>query len=306
MKNLSLSVIPADDFQILDILLLGNGIIDPKELPSVQLPPELSMSRGIVICGRAPIWLYTYLTHLCHPSPWIAVYDPRHGAIVIEAHRVDAPPVGTICQVDSRYLSKQLSTEKRSQHTSSSFHHRAVAIIGPPHSGKSVLVYSLVKRLRNALGEEGQREVFVLRACPDGEGDWFVEGDPQLVKILRYKGSWNEEFVGKVVEDIEKLQESKRVLLVDCGGKIDRYNQRILNACTSCIIVTRKGDVLEMKQWEGAALCCNLQLLAWIQSTQQYVSKKLTTDPPSFLIGKLERHAEPPEIPSELLQLFLE
>ncbi len=52
----------------------------------------------------------------------------------------------------------------------------AIAIGGPPHSGKSVLAYSLSKALR-------ARQVahYVLRAFPDGEGDWANEADPKVL-----------------------------------------------------------------------------------------------------------------------------
>jgi len=307
VKNLSLSVIPAGDFQILDILLLGHGVLEPKELPSVALPPELSMSHGIVLYGRAPVWLYAYLTHLCHPSPWLAVFDPRQGAIVVEAHRIDAPPVGTILPLEliTPYLPKREAATKGFSSKDCPPSCRAVAVIGPPHSGKSVLVYALTKALRAQLGQEGQREVFVLRACPDGEGDWFAEGDPNIVSTLRYKGLWDEDFVAKIVSSIQNLKQNKSLLLVDCGGKIDRYNQTILNVCTHALIVTREDDILEMKRWEGAAQCCDLIALGWVQSAPRQVSRQLSEAPPTFLLGKLERHKEVSEIPAQLLQLLL-
>ena len=55
----------------------------------------------------------------------------------------------------------------------------AVLVGGPPHSGKSVLIYSLSQALR-ARGIDH----YALRACPDGEGDWSNEALPQLVLSL--------------------------------------------------------------------------------------------------------------------------
>jgi len=101
MNNLSLSVIPAEYFQILSISV--NGVLDPRELLSVELPHELDVSHGVVIYGRGPIWLYTYLSHILL-NPWIAVFDPRQGAIVVESHRIDAPPVGTTPSLGASYL----------------------------------------------------------------------------------------------------------------------------------------------------------------------------------------------------------
>jgi CRISPR-associated protein Csx3 len=56
----------------------------------------------------------------------------------------------------------------------------AILVGGPPHSGKSVLTYLLSQRLRTAAVEH-----FVLRACPDGEGDWSYEAPPATVRLLR-------------------------------------------------------------------------------------------------------------------------
>ncbi|MBV9228005.1 MAG: hypothetical protein JOZ18_01740, partial [Chloroflexi bacterium] len=63
----------------------------------------------------------------------------------------------------------------------------AVLVGGPPHAGKSVLFY----RLTQALLECGISH-HAIRACPDGEGNWFHEGDPDLVSTIRVKltGEW--------------------------------------------------------------------------------------------------------------------
>ena len=41
---------------------------------------------GVVLTGRAPIWLYGWLVHECHFTRWVACYDPRLGAVVVESH----------------------------------------------------------------------------------------------------------------------------------------------------------------------------------------------------------------------------
>ena len=57
--------------------------------------PFLDRSRGIILSGRGPIWLYGYLVHECHSHPFVAIYDPRlDGAIIVERHIVNAPVVG--------------------------------------------------------------------------------------------------------------------------------------------------------------------------------------------------------------------
>lgn len=70
----------------------------------------------------------------------------------------------------------------------------AIAIGGPPHSGKSVLTYSLTQLLR-----EQKIEHYVLRACPDGEGDWSNEAAPERVLAIRQKGQFTETFIARSV-----------------------------------------------------------------------------------------------------------
>ena len=78
---------------------LPNGLLTPAHLSRIALPPELSghESKGLIISGRGPIWLYSHLTHLAHPFAWVAVHEPRlEGAVVVQCHRPGAPTVGTI------------------------------------------------------------------------------------------------------------------------------------------------------------------------------------------------------------------
>jgi CRISPR-associated protein Csx3 len=47
-------------------------------------------TKGIILSGRGPIWLYCYLTHYYHPTKFIATYDPRlNGAVIVESHTKD-------------------------------------------------------------------------------------------------------------------------------------------------------------------------------------------------------------------------
>ncbi len=50
-------------------------------------PPEVKGSKGVVLSGRGPIWLYCCLAHFYHPTTFVATYDPRlEGAVVVESH----------------------------------------------------------------------------------------------------------------------------------------------------------------------------------------------------------------------------
>ncbi len=71
-----------------------NGIIEPQSLKGLELPQDMIWSQGVVIEGKAPIWLYGYLVHECHPAAWVACFDPRlgeatphsGGAVVVSTH----------------------------------------------------------------------------------------------------------------------------------------------------------------------------------------------------------------------------
>lgn len=74
-------------YQHLRISILNeNGIITPNDLKGLKLPKEIDYSQGIVIEGKAPIWLYGYLVHECHPAAWVGCYDTRLGAVVVATH----------------------------------------------------------------------------------------------------------------------------------------------------------------------------------------------------------------------------
>lgn len=107
----------------------------------------------------------------------------------------------------------------------------AIAIGGPPHSGKSVLTYSLTQALR-ARGVEH----YVLRAAPDGEGDWAYEAARATVRLLRIKGAFTPAFVDHVCRS---LANRHLPLLVDVGGRPSTEQERIFDYCTHAILLTR-------------------------------------------------------------------
>ncbi|QSR84643.1 CRISPR-associated ring nuclease Crn3/Csx3 [Methylacidimicrobium sp. B4] len=302
MQNLSLSLLsPPEPFQILVIHLPGNGIADPKELAGVSLPERVDHQKGLILYGRGPIWLYAYLIHLSHPSRWAAIYDPRFGGIVVQAHHPEAPSVGAIIPRESieRYVPRQTESALTKRSAAESPRHRVIAIVGPPHSGKSVFLWwlynTLSKRVPAAVFHD---QVFIVRACPDGEGNWFHEISGSN-ETLRFKNQWDADFVAKIVEHIRGLSLAKVLLLVDCGGKIDRFNQAILNACTDALIVSREDEAIA--EWRGVAKSCELRIIAEVKSILEPGSSVLSESPLRLRIGGLIRGASPGELPEPLI-----
>ncbi len=94
-SNIKLEITEKDNYTILYFKLEGN--LDPSILKEIS-PPKINLRRGLIISGRGPIWLYAYLVHHYHPTPFIAIYDPRIGAVVIQSH-VKSINVGDVIDI---------------------------------------------------------------------------------------------------------------------------------------------------------------------------------------------------------------
>lgn len=298
MNDVTIRLIPTgEDFQILDIFM-SSGRIGPDTIGSLQLPPNIGCAKGVVISGRAPIWLYARLVHLYRDAPWVATFSPTDGAIVVVSNSAKRrageviPPERVL-----PYLPKPPESPKQ-EGAKPEVQSAAVAFLGPPHSGKSVLMNAIRVRMQEELPPENfQRDFYVLRACPDGEGDWFSEIPTEVALTLRYKNRFDDEFVNRICEALERLRQQKRLLLVDCGGKIDRKNQRILNLCTHTIIVSRDPEQIPL--WRGAAQSSELQILAETESVTEACAQILSSSPLHIRLGRLER-GERLALPDEL------
>lgn len=133
----------------------------------------------------------------------------------------------------------------------------AVAIGGPPHSGKSVLAYSLTHALR-ARGVPH----YLLRACPqDGEGDWFHEGEPGLVRHLRTKSPLSECWLPRLRGDIARRH---LPLIVDLGGRLTPEQDAILDVCTHGVLLTPSETA--WREWGDCFAAHGLVLLADLRS----------------------------------------
>lgn len=162
----------------------------------------------------------------------------------------------------------------------------AVLIGGPPHSGKSVLTYSLTQLLR-----ENWIDHYVLRACPDGEGDFSNEAHPETVKMIRQKGKFDPQFVERVCQG---LQNRHFPLLVDVGGKPTPDQEVIFTHCTHAILI---ADELEkLTEWRArierinATTACNIEIIAELHSQLTQPDQLGTVDPLfGAVIGGLKR-----------------
>jgi CRISPR-associated protein Csx3 len=133
-----------------------------------------------------------------------------------------------------------------------------VAVGGPPHSGKTVLM-GLFRGLL-------PREKFcVVEAAPDGEGitGWSFEGDPELVRAVRRKGKFLEEFVGWVVDSVRNS--TMPITLVDLGGmllaedgsfsptgvRLTPQNESIVRECDYLIVIANPHYAEASARWQA-------------------------------------------------------
>lgn len=140
----------------------------------------------------------------------------------------------------------------------------AILIGGPPHSGKSVLVYSLTRALREAGVPH-----YVLRACPDGEGDWSNEAERALVQTIRVKGEFTAAFTERV---IGYLQKRHLPLLVDVGGKPTPAQEALFGHCTQAILVVgervddKSAYARDLAEWQAKMARQQVSVIAEIRS----------------------------------------
>lgn len=167
----------------------------------------------------------------------------------------------------------------------------AVLIGGPPHSGKSVLIYSLTRALR-----EAHISHYVLRACPDGEGDWAYQIPQDMVRAIRVMGIFSSQFTNRV---IGYLQKRHVPLLVDVGGMPTPEQEQIFAQCTHAILLigdrANEPEAFEAdrKKWETFMQRNHVPILAIFRSDLQEESRleKIQNEPFQTL-SALERGKE--------------
>lgn len=160
----------------------------------------------------------------------------------------------------------------------------AVVIGGPPHSGKSVLAYSLTCALR-----ECETPHYLLRAYPpDYEGDWFLSGEPETVRHLRFKGAESAAWLPPLRRD---LAARHLPLLVDVGGLPTPEQEQLLAACTHGILLT--PDATSHAAWAARFARYDLMLLADLRSDLHGVNALAAESPViQGTLAGLERGAQ--------------
>jgi CRISPR-associated protein Csx3 len=228
-------------------LTRSDRVIYPEELSKLELPNGIDTTQGVVINGRAPIWLYGYLIHELHPTAWVACNDPRLGAVVVATHSKTVK-IGQVIPLKAQ--GETLNS--------------ALMIVGPPDSGKSILSHALFQGLL-----EIEPNIYLQRANWDGEGNYVLElgqdTDPEIFKAVN-KGGLTPDFFPYHAQAILELRRNKKLTIVDVGGMVQLEKQPILEACTHYLIISSKPE--EVEPWhEFCRDRGNLTPLAVIHST---------------------------------------
>lgn len=153
---------------------------------------------------------------------------------------------------------------------------------GPPNAGKSVLFYNLAKALR-----ERNVSHHALRACPDGEGNWFHELDQEKIRLIHVKGAWTDDFVKQVCLDLERRH---LPLLVDIGGYPSERDLCLFRNCTHSLLLLRDDQKDTADHWRHLVKANGLLPLAELSSVKSDLSI-LGSDGPIItgIIAGLER-----------------
>lgn len=165
---------------------------------------------------------------------------------------------------------------------------RAIAFVGPPHSGKSVFLAEMYRQLlaNPKIGDKA----FLQRACPDGEGMWSAEADQELVKQIRKKGSFDEPTMNFFIQSIRGLRKNKPIVLVDCGGFRSNQNAVILGECSDAIILSSKKE--EIDAWREFCEANGVRIMAELDSELLNAEQRAELD---------AALAEGKEVPKELI-----
>jgi len=82
-------------FQIITIQLEEGEVLEPSVLQNLDLP-EIDYKKGVVVDGRAPIWLHVYLAQIWHIAAWFGSNQPALGGAVVTKSHTPGVAVGSV------------------------------------------------------------------------------------------------------------------------------------------------------------------------------------------------------------------
>jgi len=113
-----------------------------------------------------------------------------------------------------------------------------IVFCGPPHSGKSVFIANLIDKLPTDA-------YTIIRACPDGEGNWSNNKNQNETSIVRKKGKFTKSFIDNACKAIDN--QTNKIVLVDVGGVMSKENEQVFGHCDSYVVLS--NDEEQKKEW---------------------------------------------------------
>lgn len=161
----------------------------------------------------------------------------------------------------------------------------AILLAGPPNCGKSVLAFLLTHHLRQ-LGIAH----YLLRSAPDGEGDWYLAGQADVLQTLRaiHKRKYSSQFLAHMHNAILSRP---LPLLVDIGGRPQGEQVNLIRACTHSILLYRTEE--ERYAWRGTLNEAKLLPIAELRSTLN--DEEIAEEREPSLRGKISGLERDPE-----------
>ncbi len=283
----------AANYQILEITTIPpNQQIEPEAIAQIELPPDLDLTREVVLFGQMPTWLYGILVKHCRTAPWMACFSaPEGGAIVVHS-RVPERAIGDLISITLQRPTRP-----------------AILIGGPPESGKSIFSNALRLGLNRQCPEQ---QIFLQRANWDGEGNWSHESrDRDFAKrlITEHERRIHEhenaaelipEYFRYHTRATANLRQLVNLVLVDVGGKVQPEKIPLVKQCTHYIIISKHCEL--MQEWHD--LCQpHLQPLAVIHSVLEPQGFRiLATEPCLEIIAGPWTSEQTLQVPDVLLQ----
>lgn len=168
---------------------------------------------------------------------------------------------------------------------------RKVIVCGPPHSGKSVFLANLMRKLP-------PDSFYLAFAAPDGEWHWSNYGDQDLVAVVRQKGKFSKNFVGSMVSSIATNEQP--LVLVDTGGIRSEANEAIFDVCDACVILSSKPE--EIAAWRDFAATHGVEVLAELDSVLVGTCKLYNKQADDVVRGRISGLERGHTIQSETLE----
>lgn len=91
---ITFKIIRKDTYTVVEFEIEDN-VCTPDVLTTLK-PPEVDATKGVILSGRGPVWLFGNLIHHYHPTAWVATFDPRIGGGVVVASHTRGVKVGEI------------------------------------------------------------------------------------------------------------------------------------------------------------------------------------------------------------------